>query len=152
MGRSFQHLRSTRECRAVSGGPENPETKAARLGRRVVYPGPDQLFIDIDSDEQLVQHLRVLAVLVEHGALQVSTWSKAPSPSGQPGHAHVTVQLATPMDERERIFMQAMLRTDPVREALSFVQLRAGEPSPVVFFELPDPASSVDPMTEMFEP
>lgn len=140
----------------MSGGPEKPETKAARLGRRVVYPGPDQLFIDIDSDEQLVQHLRVLAVLVEHGALQVSTWSKAPSPSGQPGHAHVTIQLAEsvrPMDERERIFMQAMLASDPVREALSLVQLRAGEPSPVVFFELPDPATaSVDQLADRFGP
>jgi hypothetical protein len=60
------------------------------------------------------------------------------SPSGEPGHAHVVVTLERPVrDMRERIMLQALLGSDPMRELLSWRRLEDGadEDAISLFFE-----------------
>lgn len=101
----------------------------------VVIPKSNELFIDIDSESQFETFKRLIVTFqkLEHGA----RWTMAPSPSGKPGHYHVTVRLGRDIDNRERILLQAVLGSDPMRELLSLQRCDAGNPNPSLFFERP---------------
>lgn len=96
-----------------------------------------ELLIDIDSEPALTAFHRLIAAFRAH---ESAVYSWALSPSGEPGHYHVTVTLDRELvDETERILLQVLLGSDPMRELLAWRRLQLGCElrSISVFFERP---------------
>jgi hypothetical protein len=119
------------------------ETVAAAAAKKrlvVVLPGPDELFVDIDSEEQLVRFWALHEIFERSGLSRLVR--VRPSPSGKPGRSHVTVMLTRPVrDMFERVALQSLLGSDPTREMLSWLHLHSGaeDDAVTVFFEKPEP-------------
>jgi hypothetical protein len=123
--------------------PENSLTHEGQLkearekGCVVVYPGPNDLFVDIDSEDDLDFFHEAIVRLRRYfpgGDILVNV-----TPSKSPGRYHATVTIPRPVkDAAERILLQAVLGSDRVRELLSWARLETGAtPHPTVFFEKP---------------
>lgn len=116
---------------AQGGYDSTPEDDCARkshkVGRplRVVYPGPYQVFLDLDSESAFYVFMARLAIVnrIEKLACDPLVTYSA---SGY-GHRHVTLTLLRPIGSLERIALQSLLGSDPVREALSYVSWRSGK-------------------------
>lgn len=108
---------------------------AKKQGQVVKLPGSTELFLDIDSAEQFKRFTTVLNT-VEFNEDAVPTWTLSPSKKGYP-HVHIIVDMKRGLEPLERIALQAILGSDPVRETISLARLRSGNPSPTVFFENP---------------
>lgn len=116
------------------------EQEAEKVDCVVVYPEPNQLQLDLDSDEafQLYEkRLKDLYWRTSHPAYQlVCDPVVRPSKSGYP-HRHVTLTFANhTFTEWERIGMQMMLGSDPVRESLNALRLASGVQKPCRLFEV----------------
>jgi hypothetical protein len=127
---------------------------AKTLGRTVKLPAANELQLDIDSEEELngfrARFARLKKILGRDPEKILgrdpgdrrggeATWTKAPSPSGKPGRYHVTVTLPrVGMTHVERIVLQAVLGSDPMREVLNFRRWQYGDEQPTLFFELED--------------
>lgn len=134
----------------MSGGIKSPFEKAAELGRRVVLPADDELFIDIDDAESLAWYRKAQRVMFEHGLLEEREFGGpvervSPSPSGRPDRYHVVLKFKHALTTVARIAFQAAMGSDPMRELLSLIQVHKGEPHPVVFFELAEPEPVTPP-------
>jgi hypothetical protein len=109
------------------------EAEAAALAKSrgccVVYPKPDQLFVDIDNE---TQWQRFVWEIAKHREWH---WRDSPSPSGLPYRKHIIVTLPEAVDERTRVFYQAILGSDPAREMIAWRRLQAGDTRPTCFFE-----------------
>lgn len=107
--------------------------ECAERGLVIVRPEPDELQVDIDSAQQLAlfhAHAKRLGDLV-------ASFKVTPSPSKRPDRHHVTVKLSRAVrDARERVLLQAVLGSDPMRELLSYLRLEAGVGDATIFFEL----------------
>ena len=133
--------------------------QARALGRTVKLPAANELQIDIDSEDELngfrARFARLKKILGEYPssgeeraetAVGEATWAKAPSPSRKPGRYHVTVTLPRNVRSHvERIVLQAVLGSDPMREVLNFRRWAHGDEQPTCFFELEDDAKKADP-------
>lgn len=112
---------------------------ASSKGLWARFPARNELFVDIDSPEQLTRHKSLLSIFERK---QACSAVYTPSPSGLPGRQHCVVTLLdrAVRDEEERLTLQAMLGSDPTRELLGWIRLRAGvEPAAItVFFEKPE--------------
>lgn len=118
----------------MSGGDRNPEAVAFAKGLVVVYPAENELFVDIDSAEDLARFDQGKSVLWSI----ISAYRKAPSPSGKEHHFHITVTLVRPVkDAFERIALQAIMGSDRLHEALSWANAERGQRAPTCFFEKP---------------
>jgi hypothetical protein len=114
----------------------NAEECAARLGRRIVYPQPNELFLDIDDAESMKLFLERMPIM---GDL-IASQKVRPSPSKTPYRFHVTVTLVRPVkDAFERILLQTLLGSDRFHEILSWKAASLGVEKPTLFFELPEP-------------
>lgn len=124
--------------------PADAERIAAEKGMYVVYPAPNQLLVDIDSEAQYGAFLKNAENLVRIGLMR--SYRESPSPSAEPFHFHITVTLSRNVaDVNERIFLQAILGSDPIRECLSYVRHHEGNPTPTIFFEKIQYAEVVSP-------
>jgi hypothetical protein len=116
---------------------DSPEAAAARAEKKgcvVVFPEPNQLFIDIDDLESLQAFERVFSIVQEY---LPCAYVKTPSPSGNHDRWHIVVTLERPVrDDIERIALQAILGSDRKREAHDMRRALAGHPTPTRFFEL----------------
>ncbi len=110
----------------------NADIRAKARGCYVVDPEPNELFIDIDREEDFEffkKNVNWLKDIVE-------CWHVSPSPSGKPGHYHIIVTLKRPVrDAVERIGLQAMLGSDRLREILSLRNALNNSGRPTCFFE-----------------
>lgn len=100
--------------------------------------GEDELFIDIDSNQALIQFDHVWPVVGKH--FGTSFISKEPgvviTPSKSGGEKrHIRVKLGQPQPLLARIALQAALGSDGRREAISVLRALRGEENVVVFFE-----------------
>ncbi len=93
-----------------------------------IAPKPNELFIDIDSQEEYEEFLVRLTEFREF--FNVTTVER-PSCSGLP-RRHVIVTLNHEFSVAERLFMQTYLGSDPTKELLSFVRLQINDPSPIL--------------------
>jgi hypothetical protein len=59
-----------------------------------------------------------------------------PSPSRAPWHYHITVTLGRKLSNLERIALQSVAGSDPMRELMSFRRACRGDSDPTLFFEL----------------
>lgn len=123
------------EDRPLSRTKDEVEAEARAKGKCVRYPEPDELFIDLDGEEAREEFMRRYKRVQE--SLGVDTYTLAPSAT--PGHYHVTVRLheAIPEEGRDlrRLLMQAILGSDPMREALGYRRVLGKSDAVSVFFE-----------------
>lgn len=104
-------------------------------GKVVVVPGPNELQIDIDSDEDLARMASSMDILQTNYPNLVIAWDHRVSASGAP-HRHVTVVLSRDVrDAEERILLQALLGSDLKREVLSLIRYWKGDSMPTLFVE-----------------
>ena len=111
--------------------------EAKAQGLVVATPGPQELFIDIDSDEEFAAFQINLELFMRYFPAEVTR--ETPSRNGLPGR-HIVVQVKTPgtnLTALERILLQSLLGSDPKREILSYVRVSNGDPTPTLFFEKP---------------
>ncbi len=108
---------------------------ATAKGCTVRIPGPRELFIDIDSVESGANFDRLLKACPSGLVQRVD---RAPSPSRAPGHEHIVVTINRDLKgDSERVLLQAVLGSDPMRELLSWRRIENGSDSASVsiFFE-----------------
>ena len=116
------------------------ESEAAKANCRVVYPEPNQLQIDLDTEAAFVLHeqrLKELYLRTIYPAYQLACPPVVtPSKSGYP-HRHITLTFADNrvFTEWERIAMQQMLGSDPVREQMNALRCACGIEQPSRLFE-----------------
>ncbi len=118
---------------------EKAERAAAAKGCYVRLPKPNEIFIDIDSNEDYEVFEKGLTVLREF--YEVSSVEETPSRSGGECR-HVVVQLTGDnyLGDYERCLPQACLGSDRLHELLSLKAIKGGATlHPTLFFEvLPD--------------
>ena len=112
---------------------EIAESAAKEKGCVVVKPGPRDLFVDIDTEEQLENFEKCFEILTR--SVQGIRMVMRPSPSGEKGRFHAYVTMPYDLTSKDRILFQAILGSDPVRECLSYVRLVCGDENPTLFFE-----------------
>lgn len=115
---------------------EDAVEKAKRLGLLLVKPTDTQVFVDIDSPEALlIFHQR----LVVFQRIYRESYVEKVSPSQTIGHYHAIVEIPEMkcIGQHERIALQAILGSDPLRDTLAIYHGRAGYEHTSVFFEKP---------------
>ncbi len=124
-----------RRQRRKSGGDKanlNADKRAEARGCYVVNPQPNELFIDIDREEDYEYFKKNVNWLKDI----IECWHVSPSPSGKPGHYHIVVTLKRSVrDAFERIGLQAILGSDRLREVLSWRNAMNNSGRPTCFFE-----------------
>jgi hypothetical protein len=118
------------------------EIEAKELGLDVVYPAPNQLQIDIDSEADYETFIEVNYVLKNF--IGVTHYEEKPSRSGWP-KKHITLTLDRDVTNLERILLQACLGSDGTREFLSYVQEINKDPHPTLFLEKKPDQLSAEP-------
>lgn len=121
---------------------EDPYQIARRNVWNCIVPQPNQLFIDIDTEDQLKEFNRRLGFFtgILDGAMMPSspepyTIEELPSPSGgQHMHIVMTFHFRT-FTDIERIAYQAALGDDPTRVWLSVARVDGKFDPPVTFFQ-----------------
>jgi hypothetical protein len=114
------------------------EEVAELNGCVVVYPEPNQLQIDLDTDEQYQYYKKRLEDVERILEWDMSV-KETPSKSGLP-HRHITITVKDKVfTEWERIACQVMLGSDPVREGLNTLRMCYGVENPTRLFELKIP-------------
>lgn len=120
----------------------DPHTEAIKRGRRLVLPDDYELFVDIDDSGSMLRfwHAYEMLSIAARGTGE-PRWSYIvrPSPSGKPDRAHIVVRTGRRIaDPLHRIALQAILGSDPIREALDWQRAMRGAPVVTCFFELPE--------------
>lgn len=101
----------------------------------VDYPAENELFIDIDSDENW-QIFKNQLKIFERNFGSIKSYSVKPSKSGLPKR-HVRLLLPFTVTELQRIAFQAAFGSDLVREMISLARHRNGDDHPTLFLEKP---------------
>lgn len=110
----------------------NADIRAKARGCIVVEPKDNELFVDIDREEDMTVFRTNLGWL--EGL--VVGYDVKPSTSGKAGRYHIVVRLSRPVrDVYERIGLQAILGSDRLREVLSWRNAVHNSGRPTVFFE-----------------
>lgn len=118
---------------------ERREDFMARMiaqGYAIVLPKPNELQIDIDTDEQFAIFERASESMARNWWLDSGMYSIEinPSKSGLPSR-HVTITLPFDVTPWQRVALQASLGSDPMRELLSSIRLMKGDVAPTLFVE-----------------
>lgn len=117
---------------------DDPEAYARDRGLVVVEPDVNELFVDIDSEAAFTLLNAQVALLTRTGVpleIQLVT----PSKSGLPNRHVYLICPGDFLNPYKRIALQALLGSDPHREALSLARLEARTERPAtIFFEAPD--------------
>lgn len=108
--------------------------KAKANGCNVLFPEDDELFIDIDTDEQYELMQERLRKFPNMMFMRAEIIRDVPSASGLP-HRHVTVKIGEPLPPEVRAAMQMFLCSDPVREILAIRRVLQGVDNPIIFIE-----------------
>jgi hypothetical protein len=90
----------------------------------------NEVLIDWDSPAGLPEEKLMFVIWRAFGEYTtVSTKSRN-------GNRHIVITFKHPVSDIEAIAIQAILGSDPMREALALIQLKLGAtPTPIVFFE-----------------
>ena len=114
---------------------KDPKKVADENGWDLVIPAADELFLDIDCEDDVPGVMQQLACLAKNGFECEIVRS---TPSKTAGHRHMVVKLPQAVDEMTRVALQACLGSDRRREILSVLRLLLKVDRTVTcFFELP---------------
>jgi hypothetical protein len=111
--------------------------RAVVEGLDVVYPEPNQLFIDIDNEHSYRLFENQLAIVNKFigYAERKETPSKNNTPE-QPFKLHITLTFDdVEFTALERLALQAMLGSDRVRELLGYIEMKNDDSTPTLFLE-----------------
>lgn len=86
-----------------------------RLGRTVIFPKPNELFLDIDTQEDFDLLPQRIDELERRMEFRCEITDVTPSSSGMP-HCHVTVRATQEFEHIERAALQLALGSDRKRE------------------------------------
>ncbi len=119
---------------------EKMKDYAENNGLEVVIPGPNELFIDLDTDQGYQLFKNQFEVLVQ--LVDATIVRDEPSRSGLP-HRHIVVSIRVPKNENssqiptelEKMALQTMLGSDRRCEILRYMRWRQHDPHPTVFLE-----------------
>ena len=101
-------------------------------GYKILVPEKDELFIDIDSEEDYKHFSKMITrVMKEFTGI---TFTEKPSKSGLPKR-HIVVRWPWEIENIERITWQAILGSDRTREMLSMFRMYNEDPVPTLFAE-----------------
>lgn len=101
--------------------------RKARKVFRVYRTSPTTLLLDLDNGTEVYDKvLPVIAWL--YGAKEKQRWKS------RNGNLHIEVTLRDRLPFEERVGLQAMLGSDPVREALSLKRAHEGQTEPSILF------------------
>lgn len=118
----------------VSGVHRDTYAEAAKRGRAVLWPGPRELFVDLDSEwarERFEERLALLQTSLGQ------KWAAIVRASATAGHYHATVTMHRDVvSEHERICLQAVLGSDANRELFSWVRHELDARPVSCFFEV----------------
>jgi len=112
---------------------------ATMKGLVLKFPAADELFVDIDSNEDFEvfeKHVARLGAFVPVSSIEIT-------PSNSAGERrHAVVKLGRDVvSDSERVLLQAVLGSDRMRELLSWARIQSGlREHPTVFFERPESA------------
>ncbi len=99
---------------AFTASEEHLTARAARVGCQVVLPRSNQLFLDLDTDEQFEQFQNRINFFIQNEyEITVKTTRS------RNGNRHVIVTLPFDMTNEQRVILQAALGSDWKREAIS---------------------------------
>lgn len=113
----------------IQRNAEEVEAIAASMGLVCFLPEPQELFLDLDKES--IQRGRVLEVLEQNGwGVQATLTTRSKN-----GNQHEYIKLDVALGPLQRIALQAILGSDPVREVLSVLRLNAGATASTALFE-----------------
>jgi hypothetical protein len=113
----------------------------ARLrGKDIRFPAENELFIDIDNTYWLQKYRTAVEIIKsdkfnQYLNIKIVDEVFTKSPGGGKDAYHVVVTLDKAVDGFERLLLQALMGSDPVRELLGLVELKAGNEKTTCFFE-----------------
>lgn len=102
-------------------------------GCEVILPGPQEIQIDVDTEESYLECLERINSLKDCLDFKIIVKDKE-SKSGHPHH-HITIDMGIDLTNWQRVALQAVLGSDPVRERLNAARLFTDNKYPIVFFE-----------------
>lgn len=102
----------------------------------VIEPKDNELFIDIDNDEQYQMFNKNFEILQREYKPAQILYDK-PSKSGLP-RRHIIIQMPWRLRDIERIAWQGALGSDPTRELISCIRLKRNIIKPIIFIEKPE--------------
>jgi hypothetical protein len=104
----------------------DPVEAAQSMFVEIILPGPSELFLDFDTTEAVEQFRKRFEVFVQMEPNAEWSWRRSRTKiSGR----HVRVTLGRPTaSPTERVMLQAMLGSDPVRELLALKRIRENAP------------------------
>ena len=106
---------------------------AAEKGCRVVYPESNQLQLDIDNEKSYADFERRVLSVTSRLQWQMDI-KMTPSKSGLP-HRHITITvLGAEFNDWQRVALQLMFGSDPVRESVNAMRCAAGVENPSCLF------------------
>ncbi len=111
---------------------ETLAAKAALTNRLVIFPEANQLFIDLDSQQDVVMFLERLELLNRFEVAAVTSVTE----SHTDDHYHAVVTLSREPSPWERVATQAALGSDRKRELLAIINRTGDMPGPNCFFEV----------------
>ena len=103
-------------------------------GLKLVIPADNQLQIDIDSESDYQRYQRALKSFKTNHIDVIKEIVERPSKSGLP-RRHITITMWSTYIPRERIFYQALLGSDLIREINNLRRLNNNDIFPIAFFE-----------------
>jgi len=105
--------------------------KAASMGLLCIFPKDNEVQLDLDSEvafEEFTKRHKMLSNYFESMLPYKKTESKTP------GHYHITVELPITVDHIERLAIQSILGSDPMREMFNLYRyLGTGNPDTCLF-------------------
>ncbi len=114
-------------------------SKAAELGLEVVIPAANVLTVDIDSPNVSPTFYKVLRNIENYFTVTKVIWTRSNS-----GNLHAYVTLSEPLNDLEKIILQSILGSDPLRELFSLARLKKGLELPILMFEKEDQLAKIE--------
>jgi hypothetical protein len=99
-------------------------------GFTVYLPAPNELLIDIDTEESYELFLRVVGRMEDE--FQAPLGIKETISKSGPPHRHIIVTVPFELSNTQRIAFQAVLGSDLTRELLSLFRDLKGDPCPTL--------------------
>lgn len=106
------------------------------------FPLENEVFLDIDSREYM-RRKAVIEALFNAGEENSIAIMDELVTTSKGGNKHVYLRLDRNISPLTRLVLQAVLGSDPVKEALTLLRIRAGGTGAVALFETPEQAEQV---------
>lgn len=107
--------------------------QARAAGLDVIEPGPDEIFVDLDSQQDQYVMEALLPLFSQNGlAIEVVKVSRSRN-----GNKHAYLKAGRSLTDLERVALQAILGSDRKREAMGFLRILNGIAPVTLFFEKP---------------